>query len=350
MNRAIRWAIWGAGAIAHKVASDFPFADGALLHAVGSRNGEHARRFAVRHGSAKWYEGRDALLKDAEVEAVYIATPNHRHLDDCLACMDAGKAVLLEKPFALNAAQAQRMVDTARRRQVFCMEAMWTRFLPAVIEAKRLIGAGAVGPVRLMQGQFAHPAPNGGHSRLFDIEMGGGVLLDIGVYLISLAHHLLGVPESVTGIASIGATGVDEQSAYQLSYAGGAMADFAASLHVLGSNEVVIVGEAGLLRLCEPFYAAHRFVLETHARPSAAGPAMTSSNSGESREKTMAFAGNGYQFELMEVNRCLREHRTESAIMPLKDTLEVLRTMDTLRAQWGLVYPQERIPEKQDLA
>jgi len=332
MNQAIRWGIWGTGHIAHKVAGDFPLAEGSVLHAVASRTGERARLFAAEVGAAKWHEGLGPLLRDAEVDAVYIATPHPLHLDDCLACIEAGKAVLCEKPFALNEGQARRMIDAARSRGVFCMEAMWTRFLPAVVEAKRLIDAGGLGSVRMIQGNFAHPAAEDADSRLFALGMGGGALLDIGVYVISLAQHLLGEPKAVCGTALIGATGVDVQSAYQLAFPGGAIADLAASLQVLGNNEFVVLGTSGLLRLCGPFYAAQRLGIEAHDNRRVV----------ENTVRTLPFAGNGYQFQLMEVNRCLREGRTESAIMPWNDTLEVMRTMDSLRSQWGLVYPQEQ--------
>ena len=378
MNKAIRWGFWGTGAIAHSVASDFRLADGAVLHAVASRTEERARRFALEYGVAKWYGGLDPLLNDAEVEVVYIATPNHRHVDDCITCIEAGKAVLCEKPFALNLAQARRIVDAARRRKVFCMEAMWTRFVPAMIEATRCIHAGAIGPIRLIQGNFAFPSSAESNPRLFDTEMGGGALLDLGVYLISLAHQLLGLPQSISGTTRLGATGVDEQSAYQLLYANGALADLWASLQVRGTNEVVIFGERGMLRLCEPFYCAYRFIVQPLAGPQAVkqgglppGPAglrkiveavrkapaakslrrrLTSVLSVLERDRvqTFPFPGNGYQFELMEVNRCLREERTESAIMPLQDSLDVMQTMDALRSQWGLVYPQEQSGRQQN--
>lgn len=370
MDKAVRWGIWGTGAIAHSVVSDFRLADGATVQAVASRSGERAREFAARHGVTRSYEGLEALLGDAEVDVVYVATPNHCHFEDCLAAIRAGKGVMCEKPFALNLRQAQAMVDEARRRAVFCMEGMWTRFIPAVVEAKRTIDSGAIGAIRLVQGNFAYPAASAG-SRLLQLEYGGGALLDRGVYLISLAQWLMGRPERVCGSARLGASGVDEQSAYLLTYAGGAVAEFAASLEVRGSNEVVIYGEWGSLRLCEPFYRAHRIEMQAYERPPAGGPeGRRGSPTGlrkllgavrdapglksvrrrldpvlnlarRGRSRSFPFAGNGYQFELMEASRCVREGHTESAAMPMEDSLEVMRTMDALRAEWGLVYPQD---------
>jgi len=369
VNRVIRWGIWGTGGIAHLVASDFRLVKGAVLQAVGSRSIGRARQFASQHGVQKSYEGLEALLNDAEIEVVYVATPNYRHLDDSLSCIQAGKAVLCEKAFALNLNQARQIVEAARQRGGFCMEAMWTRFIPAVIEAKRLIDAGSIGSVRLIQGNFAYSVPAGPDSRFF-AKPGGGALLDRGVYLISLAQHLLGVPQSIRGTSSTGETGVDEQSAYQLGFAGGALADLSASLRVRGTNEVVILGERGMLRLCEPFYCTHRLVYRSDAFPRAMTQDGSSSSQGMSRfiravkeasatkytrrrlsplvdalrrGKVLGFPfpGNGYQFELREVSHCLREHRTESTIMPLDDSIEVMRTMDAIRDQMLPVIPPD---------
>lgn len=359
--KPIRWGIWGTGAIAHSVSADFPLVKGAVLQAVASRTGEHAQRFAARYGVPKSYTGIEPLLNDSEVDVIYVATPNSRHMQDSVACMEAGKAVLCEKPFALNLAEAQKIAGTARQCKVFCMEAMWTRFIPAVIEVKRLIDSGAIGPVRLMQGNFAYPVPAGVDSRFFDADAGGGALLDRGVYLISLAQHLLGAPESIGGSSFLGPTGVDEQSAYQLVYKGGALADFAASLRTRGTNEVTISGERAVIRMCEPFYRAHRIVTQSFATPqanTAVEPAAGGWKDSASikallrrlspllevlqrgRVQTFPFPGNGYQFELQHVTDCLKEQRLESAIMPLSDSLEVLRTMDVLRAQ---MYTQNQI-------
>ncbi len=367
MEKLIRWGIWGTGAIAHAVADDLRLVSGTVLHGVASRTIERARSFAAQHGAARFYTGLQSLLDDHEIDAVYVASPNHCHLDDSLSCIQAGKALLCEKPFALDFDQARRIVEAARQRKVFCMEAMWTRFIPAVIEAKRCIDAGLIGSIRLVQGNFSYPVPAGGEARFFDRELGGGAMLDRGVYLISLAQHLLGRPQSIRGTPCLGQSGVDEQSGYQLTYANGAMADFAASLRVRGTNEVWIFGDGGSLRLCEPFYRAHRLIVKSYPQQQAVVAQNSRSNSEGIRNSPTAksllrsfsplreflrrgkvrrfpFAGNGYQFQFAEVGRCLREQRNESAIMPLDDSLEVMRTMDALRAQWSPAHPQVTAP------
>ena len=374
MEKLIRWGIWGTGAIAHSAADDLRLVSGTLLHGVASRRVERARSFAAQHGIARFYTGLQALLDDPEIDVVYVASPNYCHLDDSLSCIQAGKALLCEKPFALDLHQAQRIVDAARQRKVFCMEAMWTRFIPAIIEAKRCIDADMIGSIRLIQGNFSYPVPAGGEAHFFDRELGGGAMLDRGVYLISLAQHLLGRPQSISGTAYLGPTGVDEQSGYQLAYAGGTLAVLAASLRVRVTNEVWIFGDGGSLRLCEPFYRAHRLVLKQYAqqqavvgegsRPNSRGAgriiagARNSSTAksllrrfsplreflSRGQVRSFPFAGNGYQFQFAEVSQCVREQRNESAIMPLDDSLEVMRTMDALRAQWSPAHPQVTAP------
>jgi predicted dehydrogenase len=374
VEKLIRWGIWGTGAIAHSAADDLGLVSGTVLHGVASRRVERARSFAAQHGIARFYAGLPALLDDPEIDVIYVASPNHCHLDDSLSCIQAGKALLCEKPFALDLHQAQRIVEAARQHKVFCMEAMWTRFIPAIIEAKRCIDAGIIGSIRLIQGNFSYPVPAGGEARFFDPELGGGAMLDRGVYLISLAQHLLGRPHSISGTACLGTTGVDEQSGYQFTYAGGALADLAASLRVRGTNEVWIFGEGGILRLCEPFYRAHRLILKLYPQQQAVVGQDSRSNSGKvgrilrdarnsptaklllrrlsplrallshGQVRSFPFAGNGYQFQFAEVSRCLREQRYESAIMPSDDSLDVMRTMDALRAQWSPAHSQVTAP------
>jgi predicted dehydrogenase len=345
--KRIRWGIWGAGSISHQLAGDFPLVQGAALHAVASRSEERARQFAARHGVTRFYTSLDALLNDPDVDAVYVATPNHLHMQDSVACLAAGKAVLCEKPFALNLHQARKIVAAAGSARTFCMEAMWTRFIPAVIHAKRAIDSGMIGPIRLMQGDFAYPAP--ASSRAFTKQEGGGALLDRGVYLVSLAQHLLGRARSAHALSSIGPSGVDEQSSYQLQYSNGALANFTASLCTRGANEFIVSGERGVVRFCDPFYRAHRIVTQSFAQPaegngggirhSPVAQLMKRRLSGllgaltSARGQLFAFPGNGYHFELQHASDCLRQGLLESPIMPLDDSLEVMRVLDLLQAQ-----------------
>ena len=359
MIGSVGWGFWGAGAIAHRVAHDLGRVDGAEGVAVASRSIDSARRFATTHGFARVHADLAALLDDPEVDVVYIATPPHRHAQDAIACLRSGKAVLCEKPFALNEPQVIEMIAEARRAGRFCMEAMWMHFIPAVQAARELVASGALGRVRMLAGDFAYPTAFDPASPMLAPELGGGALLDRGVYLVSLAQALLGEPVSVRANAQLTATGVDEHSAYQMQYADGATAQLWAGFTVRGTNSVVIVGEKGQIRLHDPFYSAHRFSVshDAPARPMAVGaPADAGlaarikralAQQGVHRRidglraawrhlgsRALPFPGHGYQFELTEVTRCLRAGLHESPLMPLADSQSVARTMDRLRASW----------------
>jgi predicted dehydrogenase len=356
VGRLTAWGLWGTGRLAQHVAEDFPRATNAVLKAVGSRSEERARVFARDHRVERHVAGLDALLKDAELDAIFVASPNARHVADCVAVIAAGKAVVCEKPFALDAAGARQIAAAARARGVFCMEAMWTRFIPSVIEAKARVDRGELGAVRLLQGNFAYAVAPKSAPALFDPAAGGGALLDRGVYLISLAQHLLGAPEKVDAIAQFHASGVDEQSTYQLRFAGGAVAAFSASFSVHGSNEFQVFGERGRICLHDPFYRAHRLSYQPSFAPGdesaapASRPGWKASLRGSAvaqsaraaldplvqrlagrRTVSMSFAGHGYQFELAEASRCIASGLSESPVMPLADSVAVMQTLDELR-------------------
>jgi predicted dehydrogenase len=285
-----------------------------------------------------------------------------------MACLEAGKAVLCEKPFALNAGETGQIVDQARRSRRFCMEAMWMRFHPLILKVRSMLQTGEIGTVRMLTADFGYPTPQDARGRFFDLEAGGGALLDRGVYPISLAYFLLGPPADITGRASIGQGGVDEQDAIVFTYSTGALAMLAASLRSRLRNEAVIIGTRGQIRIHEPFYAPHhlsvrhldeqaapaysdritpggwklrfkrhplvRRALDTFGRP------LLDSLQGTSREVHYV-AGQGYQFEAEEVMRRLRAGELESPLMPLEESLAIARTTDHLRKSWGLRYPSE---------
>ena len=358
MEKTIRFGIWGTGAIAQQLAADFDLATGALLHAVGSRTLDRAHEFASTYGASKAYEGLDALLGDEDVDVVYIASPNFQHAADCLQCINAGKAVLCEKPLAVDEHEASAILKAARERKVFCMEAMWMRFIPAIREAKRIVDAGELGRVRLLQGNFATVMPDQLDSRFGPTQRGGGALLDLGVYLVSLAYLLLGEPDKISGMATRLPDGPDITSTIQLAWREGALADFSVSLCLDGTNDATIFGDSGRLRLTEPFYRPHRLEIKRHAAtdfekqisasreplsrsrtPPAAmllrrmlSPATNYVKSGNIRRSL--FPGNGYQFQLREVVLCLREGQLESRLMPLDDSLAITRIMDAVRRKW----------------
>ena len=220
----IRWGILGTGRIAGDFATGLAAESDAEIVAVGSRAQHTADEFADRFAIPNRHPTYEALAADPDVDIIYIATPHTLHKENTISCLNAGKAVLCEKPFAINSAEAQEMIDCARANGIFLMEAMWTRFLPHIREMVRRIEDGQIGEIRLFQGDFCYRAPVNPGSRAFNPDLGGGALLDIGVYPISLVHHLLGGPARTASLAHLGETGVDELAGMLFQYEDGALA------------------------------------------------------------------------------------------------------------------------------
>jgi predicted dehydrogenase len=235
--------------------------------------------------------------------------------------------VLCEKPFTINAAEARRAIDLARASKLFLMEAMWTRYLPAVVAVRRLLADGAIGDVRMVSADFGYRTGYDPNRRALAPALGGGALLDVGVYPISLASMVLGTPDRVTGLAELGATGVDEQSAFVLGYPGGQLAVLHTAVRTRTPQDAVIMGTEGLIRIHAPWWVPK---------------ALTIDKPGQSPQTMdVPFEANGYNYEAAAVHRCLRAGLLESDVMPLDETLAIMQTMDTLRGQWGMKYPME---------
>lgn len=323
----VRWGILGAGNIAHAFAAGLAVAEGAELAAVGSRDGARAEAFAGRYGAARAHGSYEALVADAGVDAVYVATPHVFHHAHTLLALEHGKAVLCEKPLALNAREAEAMAAAARSRGLFLMEAMWTRLLPHVTRALELVASGAIGEVRQLTADFGFRSEVDPASRLFDPALGGGSLLDVGVYPLWLAQALFGEPLEVASLANLGATGVDEEAAVVLRHARGQLALLFSAVRLRTPHEATLVGTEGHLRLLPPWWKPSAVLLHRAGR--------------EPERIAPPALGNGYAHEILEVGRCLREGRLESPALPLAGSLAVARTMDRLRALWGLGYPTE---------
>lgn len=322
-----RWGILGTGNIASQFARGLAVMDDAELVAVGSRTAESAHEFGERFGARNRHGSYAELAGDPDVEAIYIATPHPLHKDNTLLCLAAGKAVLCEKPFAINASQAQEMIDSARQRGVFLMEAMWTRFLPHMVKLRELLAAEVIGEVRMLQADFGFRTSFNPQGRLFDPALGGGALLDVGIYPASLASMIFGTPERVASLAHLGATGVDEQSAMIFGYSGGRLALLSQAIRTNSPHEALLLGTKGKIRVHSSWWKAAPITLSVDGQPD--------------ELIDVPSVGNGYNYEAAEVGRCLREGRTESEVMPLDETLAIVKTLDELRAQWGLRYPGE---------
>ena len=324
-DQPIRWGILGTGAIANTFATALASLDDAVLQAVGSRAPATADRFADKHGIPTRHASYEALASDPEVDVVYIATLNALHQENCLLCIENGKAVLCEKPFTVNRSHAAAVFAAAQEKKVFIMEAMWTRFIPALQQALAWIDGGAIGKVRMVQANFGFrdDAPP-----LFDPALGGGSLLDVGIYPITLAHMAFGKqPAQIRSLATVGERGVDEQATYLLGYDGGGLALLGSAIQTNTPYEGYIMGTDGMITLHDSFWNAEKVSL---ARPGKAPEV-----------KEFPHPCNGYEHEAREVHRCLREGRLESDTMPHQTTLDILETMDHIRLQWGLRYPME---------
>lgn len=324
----IRWGILGTGNIARQFATGLSVLTDATLLAVGSRTQASANAFGDQFGVRDRHGSYEELANNPEVDAIYISTPHPLHHDNCLLCLNAGKAVLCEKPFAINAAEAAEMVALARAKGLFLMEAMWTRFVPSHQRLGELVAEGAIGEPQLLEADFGFFTPFDAQSRLFDPALGGGALLDVGVYPVSLASRIFGEPERVTSSARIGVTGVDEVFAAQLGYSDGRAALVMAATRAAMPQRATLSGTAGKITLPRPWWRGTRMELARHGQ----------------RSELLVFPldGNGYNYEAAEVGHCLRDGRTESTVMPLDETLAIMRTLDAIREPWGLRYPMEQ--------
>jgi predicted dehydrogenase len=327
--KKVRWGILGTGAIAKQFVDGLNALPEAEVFAVGSRSEASAAQFSDERGIPRRYSDYEELAADPDVDVVYVATPHPFHAPNAELCLRAGKAVLCEKPFTVNAAEAERVVGLAREKGLFLMEGMWTRFFPLMEKVRRLVSEGAIGEVRMLNVDFGFRTELDPASRLFDPRLGGGALLDVGVYCVSLASMVLGRPSGSVGLSHLGQTGVDEQASVILEHEGGRLANLSIGIRTATPQEVTIMGTDGFLRIHSPWW---RPASMTISRPEK-----------ESETVEAPVSGNGFNYEAAEVMRCLENGETESAIMPLDETLSVMRTMDGIRAAWGLRYPGEEV-------
>ena len=327
MSDIFRWGIIGPGSIAHKFATGLRALDDAQIVAVGSRSQDRADAFADTYSVPNRHASYEALAEDPEVDAVYVATPHPFHKENSILCLKAGKPVLCEKPFTINQYEAREVIEVARSEGVFLMEAMWTRFLPITKQVKAWVTDGAIGEVRMLQADFGFRARLNPKGRLFDLALGGGGLLDIGIYPISYASMIFDTqPATISSQAHIGETGVDEQAAMVFGYDKGQLALISCGVRIKTPHEAKILGTDGMITIPQ-FWDARTATLSTGDKE---------------EEVTLEYAGNGYECEAAEVARCVREGKLESDLMSHRDTLANMQTLDAIREQWGLKYPMER--------
>ncbi len=327
MAEKTRWGILGPGGIARRFADAVGNVPHATLMAVGSRTQERAESFGKEFDIPNRHGSYEALAQDPEVDAIYVSTPHPMHKDAVLLAFEGRKAVLCEKPLTVTESETNTLIAAAREQNCFLMEAMWTRFLPSITKVRELIADNAIGEVRMVKADFGFRAGFDPKGRLFAPELAGGGLLDVGVYNVSFASMLLGEPEEVTSAAQLGETGVDEQCSLVLKYAQGELAVLNSAVRTTMSNDAWVFGTEGRIYIDAPWYGGTYFSL------------MRDGKDAERFEEPIQ--GNGFEYQIHEVRKCLDAGRLESAILPLDESAAVMRTMDRARAQWGLRYPVE---------
>lgn len=327
----IRWGIIGAGNIARKFAADLALVVNAQLVAIGSRSEQKARSFADEFKISHSHGSYEELVRNKEVDVIYVASPHSHHCEHTILCLENNKAVLCEKAFAVNRREAQEMISLARKKKIFLMEAMWTKFLPHYMKMKQLIDEGIVGEVSSVLINFGFrpkiPVP----ARLIDPALAGGTILDIGVYNVFLAMSVLGKPHTIEATMSPALTGIDEQCAVLFKYKNGAMAQLFSSFISNLPTEADISGPNGRVRLTHRFYAPESMIEFYPERP----------DSRQIIQFERESAGFGYQYEARHVGECMVNGLIESPVMTLDDTLNMMEVLDEIRLKAGIKYPAD---------
>jgi predicted dehydrogenase len=323
----IRWGILGAGGIAATVGSDIAASTGNTVAAVAARDGDRAAAFAARHGVPRSYGSYQALVHDPDLDVIYIATTHAQHHEHALLALRAGKPVLVEKAFTLNAQQAREVVAEARVRQLFCMEAMWMRFNPLIRQAVEIVRSGRIGDVHGVRADLSRRFDYDPRGRLFDLAAGGGALLDLGVYPVALTWLFLGRPDTLHATGRLSPTGSDLIAALQWGYTDGRFAQVQCSAAGDSPYGALVSGSAGWVRLENRLH--HPSAITIHTAD------------GDEVVPEVPLIGNGYRRQIAEVERCLRDGLLESPLVPLEETVAIMEVLDDARRQLGVHYPAD---------
>ena len=323
MAKKVRWGIVGLGKIANKFAADLLLSENAELHAVASRDQGKANDFATLYHAKKSYDSYKKLAKDPDVDVVYIATPHVFHYENTLMCLDNGKHVLCEKPLGMNAIQVGEMLALAKKKDLFLMEGIWTRFHPSTQKVLDLIKQETIGEIIHLRADFGFAAAFDTEKRLFNKLLGGGSLLDVGLYPVYLSLQLLGKPQSISAQARFTETGVDDFCTMTFNYGNNVKSQLESSLAINTSTKAYIVGIQGTIKIHSRFHECKRISLFKN---------------GEEQVFDFEMKGNGYIYEIEEVNRCISQGNTESEKLPLSFSLTLSQTLDSVLNEIGLEY------------
>lgn len=325
MNKLINWAILGPGKIADKFASAFSQVPEAKLYAVASRDEQRGRTFAEKFNIPKIYSSYEQMLADPLVDIVYIATPHTFHHQQTLLCLQNKKAVVCEKPLTLSTKQTMELVAASQANNTFLMEGMWTRFFPATITTLRLIQNGAIGDVKFMRADFGFSAPHDLDHRVFNLTLGGGAQLDVGVYPLFLALLIGGIPKTIQAVSKLAVTGADETTVAQFNFESGTIAHILSSIVADTPKLAEIFGSKGSITLETPWHKSQEIRLKK--------------NSGELETFHFPFEGVGFHYELRHATECIQMGLKESKLMPLSLSIQMAKAADEILKQSGVIYP-----------
>jgi len=325
MPRTYSWGIIGPGKIAHRFVNAARYVNGAKVHAVASRDKKRAQEFAGKHNIPVVHNNYEALAKDPSVDVIYIATPHSFHREQAIMCLENKKPVLCEKPLTVTYQSALKMVEAARKNDTFMMEALWTRFMPATLKVLELVKDGSIGEIKYMRGDFGDMFPVDYSSRVYDLKLGAGSILDIGIYPLFLALLLLGKPDEIKAFAHLAETGADDLANALLYYKNGCIASILSSTIVHTPITAEIMGTKGIIELPSMWYETQTVKLI---------------RKGEATQTFDAsYEGNGFEFQIQEVMDCLDRGEKESRLMSLDFTLLLSKTLDEICQQCGVKYP-----------
>lgn len=313
--------------MARAMAADLAGVPGGSAYGVVARSQPSAETFGHEF-AARVFPSLEEMLADGDIDLIYVNSPNHLHYPQVRQALDAGKPVLCEKPFTLNSMQLAELIALARAKQLFLMEAMWVRFLPAVARLRTLLADGSIGALEWMQASFHSKPPRDASNRFYDLSMGGDALLDLGIYPVSFASMVFGAaPRQIVSSATLAETGVDEKFGALFEYPHGGRAAISAGFGGNFADEIVLLGSAGQIRM--PRFAGWKL------------DQLIIEDGGNVEDVRHPVTGKGYGYQAAEAMRCLETGVLESPIIPLDESLAIMKTLDTLRAQWGMVFPGE---------
>ena len=323
MSKKINWGILGLGKIANKFAEDLLLSKDSILYGVASREIDKAKNFCYKFNSIKYFDSYEKLAKDSQIHIIYIATPHAFHFENAMMCLKNNKAVLCEKPMGLNREEVSIMIKEAKSRNLFLMEGLWTRFIPATEKLIEILNKKIIGDITFIRADFGFKGDLNFKSRIYNKKLGGGSLLDIGIYPIYLSLLTLGIPLDLQVMATMTETNVDSTCSILFTYKNGVKANLESTIEAQTPTEAHIYGSEGIIKLCSPFHHSEKMII---------------SRNGENEILEIKHKGNGYIHEIEEVNKCLMNEQIESSKLSFKTSLDLISLLDRVKAEIGLNY------------